>query len=258
MSLRVSCIAVLLALACTATAAAHRPAPGPVTLQLLDRDGGGLLPTVAHRGQQWTAGTPGQRYAVRLTNHSPGRVLVVLSVDGVNAITGETASPAQTGYVLGPGQSSDITGWRKSQRDVAAFHFTDLGDSYAARTGRPDDVGVIGIAVFHERRPRPLPRPLPPPIARSAGASAASARNATAEQAAPQSVGTGHGAREHAPVGTTSFIRATSQPAMVTTLRYDSRRNLLARGIRLPTRASAWSAPRKPRAFPGGFVPDPE
>lgn len=246
-----------------------RPAAG-VQLQLIDRDSGRILPTSLHRGQRWIAGNPGQRYAVRLTNHAPGRVLVVLSVDGVNAITGETASPAQTGYVLQPGQSADISGWRKSRQQVAAFHFTNLTDSYAARTGRAKDVGVIGIAVFHEQMPRmqlPRPIPLPPPIARERGAAAAAKaaspdRAAAAEAAAPttQSIGTGHGQREYSPVRNTSFVRATSQPAQVLTLRYDSPRNLLARGIRLPRDASSDHVrlPREPRAFPAaGFVPDP-
>ena len=46
----------------------------------------------SYRGASYVAGRPGDRYAVRLTNRSPGRVLVVLSVDGVNAVSGETAA----------------------------------------------------------------------------------------------------------------------------------------------------------------------
>ena len=45
----------------------------------------------------------------------------------------------------------DIAGWRKNLARTAAFYFTELPDSYAARTGRPDHVGVIGVAVFRER-----------------------------------------------------------------------------------------------------------
>src|SRR3546814_20574948 len=113
---------------------------------------------------------PGHRYAVRLTNTSGERVLVVLSVDGVNAVTGEDADPSQAGYVLAPWQSTEIDGWRKSLDEVARFSFTDLPDSYAARTGRPRTVGVIGIAVFRERRagriatqPHPKPHAYPYP-----------------------------------------------------------------------------------------------
>ncbi|MCI1710798.1 MAG: hypothetical protein LKM39_11215 [Chiayiivirga sp.] len=109
--------------------------------------------TYVHDGQTWIAGTPGHRYAVRLRNNSGERVLAVLSVDGVNAVSGETASAQQAGYVLGPWQETEVAGWRKSLNDIAQFEFTALGDSYAARTGRPHNVGVIGVAVFRERAP---------------------------------------------------------------------------------------------------------
>ncbi len=97
---------------------------------------------------------PGHEYAVRIRNCTGGRVLVVTSVDGVNVISGDTASPGQSGYVLDPWASVEIAGWRKSMERTAAFYFTDLGDSYAARTGRPQNVGVIGVAVFQERPKR--------------------------------------------------------------------------------------------------------
>lgn len=77
--------------------------------------------------------------------------MVVLSVDGVNVISGETAASQQSGYVLGPWEQTEISGWRKSQQEVAQFYFTALPDSYAARTERPDNVGVIGAAVFREK-----------------------------------------------------------------------------------------------------------
>ena len=61
-------------------------------------------------------------------------LLTVVSVDGVNAISGETANASQSGYVLAPGQTTEIAGWRKNMDEVAAFYFTRIGDSYAART----------------------------------------------------------------------------------------------------------------------------
>ena len=127
-------------------------------MQIVDRSRGEQLSTWRHRGASYVAGRPGDRYAVRLTNRSSGRVLVVLSVDGVNAVSGETAAVGQTGYVLAPYQSAEITGWRKSYSEAAAFYFTALPDSYAARTDRPDNVGVIGAAVFRERVPEPVTR----------------------------------------------------------------------------------------------------
>ena len=242
-----------------------------VDIDVIDRDSGQWLPEYTHRGSLYVPGEPGHRYAVRLTNQTGERMLVVLSVDGVNAVSGETASPAQAGYVLAPWESAEIAGWRKSMQDVAQFYFTDLPDSYAARTGRPDNVGVIGIAVFRERtQPPPYPMPGPPVAADNRyerSAPTASAPRAAQESAAADSVyggerearrlGTGHGAREWAPVGRTEFVRASSRPAQVTQLRYDDVDALAALGI-VPWRS--WPDRRigdEPRAFPDGFVADP-
>ena len=64
------------------------------------------------------------RYAVSVRNALPGRIMGVVSVDGVNVVSGQTAAWHQTGYVLSPWQQYDITGWRKTDHEVAAFHFT--------------------------------------------------------------------------------------------------------------------------------------
>ena len=247
---------LLLALALLAgTACLPLPARDLVRLDVVDRDAATVLPQYAHRGDAWIAGIPGHRYAVRLANTSGERVLVVLSVDGVNAVTGETAAPGQAGYVLGPWESAEIAGWRKSLDDVAEFLFTDVPDSYAARTGRPADVGVIGIAVFREAPPAP-PIVLQGEARAQAKASAPAARAeaATADAtAAPQQLGTGHGQRAWSPVGRTHFVRASRSPAQLRQLRYDDAESLAARGI-LPR---AWIAERRPTAFPGSFVADP-
>jgi len=94
---------------------------------------------------------PGNEYAIRIRNCSDRRVLAVVSVDGVNVVTGETAAPEQSGYVIEPYGYVTIEGWRKSLERTAAFYFSDPGDAYATRTGRPDDLGVIGVALFRER-----------------------------------------------------------------------------------------------------------
>lgn len=245
-------------------AAPVRAAAGQlVDVQIVDRARHTALAEHRHRGSTYVAGRPGDRYAVRLINRSSERVLVVLSVDGVNAVSGETATPAQTGYVLGPWQSADITGWRKSDDEAAAFYFTALPDSYAARTERPHNVGVIGVAVFRERAPLPRPQPFEPApyssrrdnndSSRAEAAAAPSAAPAPERDAAlaqrNDKLGTGHGEREHSPIGRTTFQRATAQPAEIVQLRYDSHANLVASGVIAPRRAV-------PDPFPG-FVPDP-
>jgi len=234
-----------------------------VDIDVVDRDRGDWLEQYRHRGDDWVAGEPGHRYGVRLTNTSGERVLVVLSIDGVNAVTGQTAHPAQAGYVLEPWQSTEINGWRKSLDDVAQFVFTDLPDSYAARTGRPDNVGVIGIAVFQEARRYYYPPPVHSPReangardAAGAAAPSAQAEKSIARDEARQGLGTGHGEREWSPVSHTGFDRASRSPAQVTQLRYDDYRTLVARGV-LPRRWHDRWNDDEPRAFPSGFVADP-
>jgi hypothetical protein len=97
-----------------------------VDLAVVNRATGERIPVHAHRGRLYVAGTPGTKYSLLLNNKTGERVLTVVSVDGVNVITGDTAAPAQSGYVLGPWGSVGIEGWRKSMSEVAAFVFTAL------------------------------------------------------------------------------------------------------------------------------------
>ena len=256
-------------------------------LAVVDRDTGETLITYMLDGRLYVAGAPGHRYAVRLTNRTGARVLAVLSVDGVNAVSGETASTGQSGYVLDAWESTEINGWRKNLDEIAQFNFTSLPNSYAARTGRPDNVGVIGVAVFTERtwhRPQPpqIINPAPRPwakqeqgaadsMAREAApaASAESPALASAPPPAPaagamesessrsksmaQRLGTGHGDREWSQVETTQFRRASSRPAESLAIWYDSYPNLVARGIIVRTPIARY----QPDPFPNGFVADP-
>ncbi len=133
-------------------------------ITIVDRDTGSTLPVHYARGEYWVAGRPGARYAIAIHNRSGQRLLAVPSVDGVNAITGDTASWEQSGYVFSPHERYRVTGWRKSHSEIAAFEFSSADTSYAARTGRVANVGVIGVALFRERQPLPS-SPLSPPLA---------------------------------------------------------------------------------------------
>jgi len=141
---------------------AHLPAQAIGRLAdvtIVDRDTGATLPVHYARGEYWVAGRPGARYAISVRNRLGERVLAVPSVDGVNVLSGETAAWDQRGYVFSPHERYQITGWRKSDSQVAAFEFSHIANSYAARTGRPAHVGVIGVALFREQPPVPLPAP---------------------------------------------------------------------------------------------------
>jgi hypothetical protein len=269
-------LAVALALGANPAAAGGRVG----NIELVTRADGRVLPIHAKDGRRWVVGTPGQEYAIRVCNTTGVRVLAVMSVDGVNIVSGDTASPEQSGYVLGPYECSDIAGWRKNLSSIAAFYFTELPDAYAARTGRPENVGVVGVAFFRER-PQPVARKDPPariaadrsdapaaPQEAAAGGTAAESRPseapvtrsdvARAEAAAPApmgKVGTGHGRREWSHAQTTRFEREAATPNQTIAIHYDRRENLVAMGI-LPPPAIA----RAPNPFPAWtprFAPDP-
>jgi len=236
-----------------------------------DRAQNRTLPVYIHEGRHYVVGRPGNEYEIRMRNRQRGDILTVVAVDGVNVLTGDTADWDQGGYVLGPYQNFGVKGWRKSLDRVAAFYFTALPDSYAARTGRPDHVGVIGVAVYR-RKPEPVAQmargvaeaesPLPSSAADQgidagpardgiAGPGAASRAESPAAAQKSARLGTGHGRSEASPVTYTEFERATAAPAEVVTIYYDSYRNLVAQGIiRSPSSV-------RPQPFPGRFVPDP-
>jgi len=252
------------------------------SLDLVGRGDGRVLPVHPKDGRYWVVGTPGQEYSVRVCNTTGGRMLAVISVDGVNVITGDTAAPAQSGYVLSPWECADIGGWRKSMSHTAAFYFTELPDAYAARTGRPENVGVIGVALFPEKRPPIAWRerggklagetrgdaPAAPGARQEAdasaerGASEASGLGASASDEARMTapapaakLGTGHGRTETAPTQMVRFERASPTPAETLAIHYDRYQNLVAMGV-LPPPAVA----RVPNPFPAWtprFVPDP-
>jgi hypothetical protein len=270
-----------------------------------DRVENRMLTIHQHNGRYYVVGKPGNEYQIRVQNRGRQEILSVVSVDGVNAVSGETANWAQTGYVLGNYQAFDIRGWRKSMDRIAAFYFTEHQNSYAARTGRPQNVGVIGVAVFRKKyeppvrieppvRPwprsrtespfpsasdgaasgsgldstraaesqgMPVPRGGPAPAQSSADASSAPMEGRSSNYGemarAPQkstTLGTGHGRSEESQVTYTNFERASSAPAEVITIHYDTYENLVAQGVIY--QAPVYARPT-PVPFPGQFVPDP-
>jgi hypothetical protein len=72
---------------------------------------------------------------------------------------------------------------------------------------------------------------------------------------AEKRLGTGHGRRLDSGATYTTFERANEEPDEIIRIYYDSRRNLLARGI-LPRPWDRYAS-RQPEPFPQGFVPDP-
>jgi hypothetical protein len=231
---------------------------------------------VEYRGKTWIEGRCDARYSVRITNHTGERVEVVVSVDGRDVIDGESADYVRKrGYLLGPYESYDIPGFRTTHDTAAAFRFSSVAGSYAARRGDSRNVGVIGAAFFPERRrvtvrPRPIaprsrdrfggggaPAPVDGDVAEAPrGAGEAPATTAEKSRAPladelgtgragpghvwreprPQRLGTGWGETVYSSVTEVDFERASgSRPERVLTLYYDDRAGLAAKGVPLPS-----------------------
>ena len=229
-----------------------------------------LFPARDGSGRFYLEARAGCAYAIRIANHSPERIGVVLAVDGLNAISGERepgpADPARRGrmYVIDPWDEVRVRGWRTSLEDVRRFTFVDERGSYAARTGRANGkMGWIQAWAYRERYvprvspPRPGPwdrQPYEEPEARSRqeGAAPAARDKADAPPAetkdeAPESraadgtlqkrpdglggyPGTGWGSQASDPATVVRFD-AQPAPADVVTLRYEYAPALQALGV---------------------------
>lgn len=240
---------------------------------------GRTLPIHTHRGTSYVEGVKGQSYQVRVFNHTGGRVEAVVTVDGRDVVSGQYGDyRTARGYVIPPYGSVLIDGFRKSWNNVAAFHFTDVDDSYAARMGDASNVGVIGVAVFKEKGYR---RPYHPPIAMdrarrsSSGAEAGSGYKApSAKKSAPsysaeaerpeestQGLGTGWGQDTYSPATSTKFTRARRRPDSILAVRYDDRYGLIDKGVIVIPPPPRYTPPRpSPDPFPASppaFAPPP-
>jgi hypothetical protein len=252
--------------------------PSSLVAVSVERDGrpASLYPAVDGSGRYYVEARRGSRYAVVLANRTAERIGVVLTVDGLNAISGQRDEGRGRMYVLDPWQRTTVRGWRTSLEEVRQFTFVDEQASYAARSGKANaKMGWIEVAAYRERRPfvRHVPqvvRPEPEYVgnegdsARAKAEAAAEPAPDSAEAAAPSLLGraapraypgTGWGERRHDPVVLVSFDPA-SEPGERVTLRYEYRPALVALGV-LPSRPPARDRLAERDRAEGGFAPPP-
>lgn len=258
----------LLSLPALCSADTLRAEGGPYEVQVLVD--GYPTPSFHHNGETYVLGTRGARYTLRIHNRSGQRVEAVVSVDGRDVIDGRPADyQHKRGYLVAPYGQVDIDGWRLNSVEAAAFRFSGVANSYAARTGSAREVGVIGVAMFPERQeppypvyvPRPYPHPrhyyddVPSHGPRGEAAEKRSADAAPESKAAPPAppphggygggalaersresgrpgLGTAFGERVDSSVQEVPFVRQnSSHPTAVLGVRYNDRAGLYAMGV---------------------------
>jgi hypothetical protein len=244
-----------------------------------------------HNNQYFVEGRAGSNYELQLTNHTSGRVEVILSVDGLSVIDGKEAGPHSRSYLIDCKSSLKVPGWLLDSGSAAKFAFAGKGNSYASQIDRGQNIGVIGALVYKEKS---ISYPLLSPylwnsnipvtnvftptypnypinypfnysaysinnIASSRGTSSSAVNSATVSSAPAssmynQSLGTAFGDQTSFVTHPVAFNRG--EQLVVMSLYYDNLRGLRAKGVPIEQRQKV---SHKPNAFPGltGCVPPP-
>lgn len=222
-------------------------------------------PEYRHHETIYVEAIRGASYDLRLTNPTPYRVAVALSVDGLNTIDARHADAwSSAKWVLNPYESTVISGWQVSGESARRFFFTGENRSYSATLGKTDNLGVIEAVYFRERVPLPAPYPseeLQAPSAaqrdaagKSEGAPRAQARVESEGALSDEYAGTGMGRRtRHDVYGVELDLER--QPVASVRLRYEFHPQLVRLGV-LSDYPSPLDRRERARGFTS-FCPEP-
>ena len=116
-----------------------------LTMELVTENGN-TITEFSKDGLTFVEGRKGSEYKIKITNGTWTKIKVIISVDGLDILTGQRATPNAGGYVLNAYETQVIDGWRINNDEVRKFFFTNLKSSYNAKTGNDtNNLGVIGI-----------------------------------------------------------------------------------------------------------------
>lgn len=108
----------------------------------------------AARGRRYVEAFENAEYELRIRNPSSSRVAVALAVDGLNTIDARHTSAWEARkWVIEPYGTIHVRGWQMSSENARRFYFTTERDSYGAKLGQAQNLGVISAVFFRERRP---------------------------------------------------------------------------------------------------------
>lgn len=217
-----------------------------------------------HTRRAYLEATRGERYGIRVRNHSGRRIGLVLAVDGRNIISGKKSQLSRTEpmYVLDAYQTATYDGWRTSDAQVHRFFFTESEDSYAGAFGDHSAMGVIAVAAFAEKAPPRRPDHLKEPrrerseegdvLPESAGRASKAAPADEAESRA----GTGFGEAQASRAVRVQF-KPQRQPFAKQFFKYEWRETLVRLGFIHSPEPPNRFWPQQRRALADGFAPYP-
>jgi hypothetical protein len=174
----------------------------------------------------------GDNYSIVIRNKMPGRVGVVVAVDGRNIISGKKSNLRnnESMYIVDGYGYAKYEGWRTDKNSVHRFYFTDIDDSYSMRTfGDSSAMGVIAVAVFYEKkRPKILYKEKQRESA--AGPSSRPVPGKKSPRFESDTAGTGFGDEKYSPVIKVKF-KPERVPFQKTLVKYDWHQVLCRKGI---------------------------
>jgi len=215
---------------------------------------GSARPEYAAGGTTYIEALRGRNYTLRVTNPTPHRVAVALSVDGLNTIDARhTDGWNATKWVIEPYGSIDIDGWQVSDSTARRFVFTGERRSYGAALGQTENLGVIEAIFYRERTARLYEAPQ---RYKDEERSAAGAEPRTSASAPPDDdyAATGMGGRTRNDV-TMVDLDLDPHPAASVRIRYEFRPQLVKLGV-FPRTPSPLERREKARGF-DRYCPEP-
>jgi hypothetical protein len=252
---------------------------------------GAARPEYSGPGRTYVEAVRGLGYTLHLSNPTPYRIAVALSVDGLNTIDARRTTPSEARkWVIEPYGSVEISGWQVSDAEARRFYFTGERGSYGAWLGKTANLGVIEAVVFRERRRRPpvyveqppfdrdedlrdlgyldggvererradearreAPRGLAPALAAPSGSAESAGRTKQRESLSDDYAATGIGSRSEHQIRWVD-LDLEPNPAAVLSIRYEFRPALVRLGV-FPREHGR--APLERRESARGFCPDP-
>ena len=240
------------------------------------------VPEYAARGRRYVEALENAEYELRIHNPFDTRVAVALSVDGLNTIDARHTSAWDAHkWVIDPYGTIEIGGWQMSSSSARRFYFTSERDSYAAKLGQAQNLGVISAVFFRERSPiivTPVTPGFPRPryedrdrVRIPESGSAGESSRAESSQNAPKSRNSDSYPapdEESAATGIGRSVRndvqwikmdLDSRPASDVTIRYEYRAGLVKLGIipREYPRQDVIDRRERARGFEPNYCPEP-
>lgn len=130
-------------------------AQGRISVTVLDKKGK-KIPIVQSKGDYYIQSVKGEKYTLYFENISNTGYEVIVTADGIDTITGKEGSYRNPGYILFPGNTITVRGFRQTQKEYKPFVFYEKESPYikGSQEGSAANIGVIGFALFELATPK--------------------------------------------------------------------------------------------------------